>query len=70
MDMYLSLLKAPIAMGTQLSRAGRELVFSRWIIPFSAVPLNFFNLFHAESVPYARFSIEPCCLTEILVCFN
>lgn len=69
MDMYLSLAKAPVAVGTQLSGAGQELFFS-WLIPFIAALLNFFNLFHAESVPDARFSIEPCCLTEILVCFN
>lgn len=68
--MYLSLLKKPIAVGTWLSGAGQELVFSQRIIPFSAAPLNFFNLFRAESVPDARFSIEPWCLTEILVCFN
>lgn len=70
MDMSLSLAKAPVAVGTRLSGAGQELVFSRWIIPLSAAPLNFFNLFHAESVPDAQFSIEPCCLTEILVRFN
>ena len=70
MGMYLSPAKAPLAMGTGLSGAGQELVFSQWIIPLSAAPLNFFNLFCAESVPDAGFSIGPCCLTKILVCFN
>lgn len=70
MDRYLSLAKAPIAVGTRLSGAGQELVFSQRIIPLSAASLNFFNLFRAESVPDARFSVEPCCLTEIVVCLH